>query len=241
MLTPEQIKKEKYLKIVASRKGYRHSKETIEKIRNTHRKKFPMGRNYPNCFGCNKKISYGCKVCKLCRRGKFHGMYGKTHTDSVKKYLSKIGKGRRNSPSTEFKKGRKHTQEWKEMMSKRMKELGNKPPVRKGILNNQWKGGVTSLNEKIRKSLNYKLWRKSVFERDKYTCVMCGIYFIREVTGKIVFHADHIKPFSLYPKLRFDINNGRTLCKKCHIDITKEQMKNNMFINNVKTRFSGLS
>jgi hypothetical protein len=80
-----------------------------------------------------------------------------------------------------------------------------------------WKGGITTVNEKIRKSLEYKMWRKEVFKRDNYSCVICGKKFIKGVTGNVRLHADHIKEFSRYLDLRFDINNGRTLCVQCHI------------------------
>lgn len=69
--------------------------------------------------------------------------------------------------------------------------------------------GVTSKNERIRKSPAYKNWRKSVFERDNYTCVSC-----EERGGKL--NADHIKPFAFYPELRLELSNGRTLCVPCH-------------------------
>ena len=29
-------------------------------------------------------------------------------------------------------------------------------------------------------------------------------------------HADHIKPISIFPELKLDLNNGQTLCRKCH-------------------------
>lgn len=56
-------------------------------------------------------------------------------------------------------------------------------------------------------------WRKAVFERDDYTCQMCGL-------RGTYLEADHIKPWAYFPDLRFEISNGRTLCRPCH-DKTK--------------------
>jgi len=70
-------------------------------------------------------------------------------------------------------------------------------------------GRKTKENHRIRMSKKYKLWRKSVFERDNYTCQFCN-----KKGGKL--NADHIKQFAFYPELRFDIGNGRTLCVPCH-------------------------
>ena len=85
-----------------------------------------------------------------------------------------------------------------------------KPIIKnKGKNNPSWKGGITPIHTAIRNSFEYEDWRKSVFEKDLYTCQECG-----KIGGML--HADHIKPFALYPDLRFDINNGRTLCIYCH-------------------------
>src|ERR1035437_6157133 len=73
-----------------------------------------------------------------------------------------------------------------------------------------WQGGITPINSKIRKSIEYKLWREAVFARDNYTCIWCG----NNQSGNL--EADHIKPFCLFPELRFAIDNGRTLCISCH-------------------------
>lgn len=82
--------------------------------------------------------------------------------------------------------------------------------AKKGDKAPNWKGGITTINAGIRSSLEYRLWREAVFKRDNYTCVWCGR------KGKSL-QADHIKPFSRYPELRFAIDNGRTLCKPCHM------------------------
>ena len=71
-----------------------------------------------------------------------------------------------------------------------------------------WKGGISP---RILNSVQYKEWRRKVFERDKYICVECGYN-----KGRIL-QADHIKSWKNFPKLRFRVNNGRTLCKPCHI------------------------
>lgn len=72
-----------------------------------------------------------------------------------------------------------------------------------------YKGGSRSDKDMIYHSKKYQDWRRRVFIRDSFTCVECGV-----IGGKLEAH--HIKQFALYPKLRFSINNGVTLCRECH-------------------------
>ena len=60
-----------------------------------------------------------------------------------------------------------------------------------------------------RSSAKYNAWRKSVYERDNYTCQDCG------KRGGIL-NAHHLKPFKKYKSLRYKVNNGVTLCESCH-------------------------
>lgn len=99
-------------------------------------------------------------------------------------------------------------------------DLYERLPKYRGKSHHSWKGGPSTKSEKIRKSVEYKLWRKAVFERDDYTCQIC------EIRG-CELNADHIKPFSLYPELRLAIDNGRTLCKPCHIKYGWKKRKGN--------------
>jgi 5-methylcytosine-specific restriction endonuclease McrA len=86
---------------------------------------------------------------------------------------------------------------------------GRKCPQLGGANHHLWRGGVTPENEKIRHSQKYYQWRDAVYKRDDYTCQECG-----DRGGRL--QADHVKPFAFFPELRFDVNNGRTLCKRCH-------------------------
>lgn len=114
-----------------------------------------------------------------------------------------IKKGQHISPKTQFQKG--SVSYWK----------GKKNPYFTGENNPRWKGGVYPEQLRIRHSPEMKQWSRDILKRDNYTCVKCGRK--RKVGDRVVLEADHIKPFAEYPELRFDLNNGRTLCRECHL------------------------
>lgn len=76
--------------------------------------------------------------------------------------------------------------------------------------------GKRTADKKVRQSARYKAWRTLVFERDNYTCVHCQDHNYEGRGSSLALHADHIQPFSLFPELRFEVSNGRTLCIPCH-------------------------
>lgn len=86
---------------------------------------------------------------------------------------------------------------------------------RTGSTNPNWKGGIQTQYRKDRVSDKYIQWRRSVFERDHYACHLCN----DSKGGNLVAH--HILTFKNFPHLRFDIGNGVTMCKNCHIRIHK--------------------
>lgn len=182
-------------------KGSRHTEEAKRKMSKTRKgKKFSIEHR--------RKIGLaqiGRKVSEETRRKIAIGHLGKPSPCGMK--------GKHHSKETKIKFRKMMTgntyglgKHWKlsEETRKKMSES-----FRKGADHYRWKGGITPINIKIRRSLEYKLWRESVFKRDNFTCVWCG-----ERGGKL--QADHIKPFADYPELRFALDNGRTLCLECH-------------------------
>ena len=158
----------------------------------------------------------GKKSSKETRRKISEAQRGRKHSEETKRKRSVANKGQ-----IPWIKGKHHTKETKEKISINSKGRVASKETRKklskankGSKCNFWKGGITPINLRIRSSIEYRLWREAVFERDKYTCIWCGA---KSGNGKaIVLNADHIKPFALFPELRFAIDNGRTLCENCH-------------------------
>jgi len=62
--------------------------------------------------------------------------------------------------------------------------------------------------QRIRNSPYYKEWRIAVLKRDNYTCQKCNT--------KENIEAHHIKPIVVFPELSYIVDNGETLCVKCH-------------------------
>lgn len=83
-----------------------------------------------------------------------------------------------------------------------------------GISVEEWDGFLTPQQTRIRGSKKYAIWRNAVFQRDNYTCQCCGA---RSHSGHpVILHAHHLENFAHNKSLRFDIENGITLCYNCH-------------------------
>lgn len=181
----------------------------------------------PTCrllFEANRK---GQKFCSKVCLGRYIGKQnkGKKYRRLLKEYhgnQTSFKKGIHSSPRTEIKNGQhlnRKTQfkkgnapwnkdkEWSEEHKQRLRIIHK--GLHRGENNGWWRGGVSSEYQKIRGSRELKRWREAVYKRDNYTCQSC------KIRGKPL-NADHIKPFALYPELRFDIDNGKTLCEDCH-------------------------
>lgn len=98
-------------------------------------------------------------------------------------------------------KGKKLPLELKKKLSKAKLGLRGKDT-------NNWRGGTSRSYKDGYYSPEYKEWRKKVFERDDFICRECG--------KAEYITAHHIKSFSKYPKIRYDVDNGLTLCEDCH-------------------------
>jgi len=141
------------------------------------------------------------------QKGHTVGMTDKKHSEEAKRKISLGNKGKIVSEETRKKmsevcQGKKHSELTKIKMRKNsyMKgKLGKDSP--------NWKGGVI---KNQRNDPAYHLWVKAVRKRDNNTCWIND----ENCLGYNIVH--HIKGWSEYPKLRYELTNGITLCQAHH-------------------------
>ncbi len=117
-------------------------------------------------------------------------------------------------------KGRSPVNKGKKMSEEQRKKISYAHTGKFGSLSGAWKGGITPQNIHIQHSKEGRLWRKSVFIRDNFTCQKY------EIRGRNLI-AHHIQNFSDFPELRFAIDNGITLSRKAHDEFHKIYGKQN--------------
>ena len=81
-----------------------------------------------------------------------------------------------------------------------------------GISIEEWNGFKADENQQERDRFAVTM-RQKVMKRDNFTCQVCQQYGVQ-------MHVDHIKKWSDYPELRFEMDNCRTLCVPCHYYVT---------------------
>jgi hypothetical protein len=206
--------------------------DNIEGLYLTNRGNFKKGSNTyiykPKCLKCTEPFltvkSVNSNFCsKKCvfkylynECGKIPPFTGRSHTDGYKNKMRTIRLGK-NNPFY----GKTHSDRFKRDMSKRvldnppMKSLKARLKISKaksGDKHHNWQGGKTTENDRIRHSREYKEWRRLVFVRDKYKCRACN-----KKGGEL--NAHHIQFFNSNKELRFEVENGVTMCKDCHVFI----------------------
>jgi 5-methylcytosine-specific restriction endonuclease McrA len=106
--------------------------------------------------------------------------------------------------------GRTMTRETRMKITQVKRQKGTLPM---GERHYKWKGGRPW--ERF-KNPEYLAWRKAVLERDGYVCQNCGRQCKKRERG---LAAHHIKPYADYPDLRYDVSNGITFCRQCHMSL----------------------
>lgn len=208
--------------------GKHLSEETKKKISNTLKGNIPWNKGLPPELQSNwgKHLSEETREkIRIANTGKPGWDKGGHRPEEWKRKISETHKGKNNpmygrEVSAETRRKRSIS-----MMGKPAWNKGKKLPewIRRKISEAQkqengsnWRGGITKENKLIRASLDYKLWKEAVFERDDWTCQICG-----KRGGDL--HAHHTLPFSKYPQFRFAIDKGITLCTKCHKEVHKKK------------------
>jgi hypothetical protein len=125
----------------------------------------------------------------------FEQSFGKTKSEEMKSQMSRVRIGKHFSLSTEFKSDGHYmkTADGAARQSKKMIEHFNK---------------IGRKSQDKHKDAMCARWAKEVKKRDNYTCQDCGAKGVPMI-------AHHIRSWKTNRDLRFDVDNGITLCVPC--------------------------
>jgi len=177
--------------------GHKHSEESKKKISQSSKGRTPW------CKGKKLSEEHKKKISKA-RKGKCY------LSNEMRKKLSDIVRkqwadGKRKLPIKFTYKGRKHTEETKKKIGDRLKGKYIKEK------HWNWKEDRSLLKRKDeRNDSAYQEWVRKVKIRDNWEC---------RINNQDCFgycRAHHILPWSKYPELRYNVNNGITLCQAHH-------------------------
>jgi len=181
-----------------------HSQTSSQTIRK-YRKDRPRNRKISKCLICGKEFEHWAgRKAKYCSRECWNKRNPKVLEECL--YCGK-----------EF---WSYKRENRKYCSKKCDGL-HRRILKQGENTHLWRGGKTKKSKLLRCRVEYREWRNAVFQRDDYTCQgknhpldlprKCGEGI------KVYLHAHHIKSVSEYPELIYEVNNGITLCKNCHL------------------------
>ena len=195
-------------------------------------------------------MDYNRTMEKSRNKGEANPFYGKKHSPEALEKIRLTHLGKKRPPRTkEWSEriaaskrekyigagnpfyGKHHSEETRRLISQKQK--ANPKFKRLGAKHWNWQGGISDNHSKLRSENRAKLseWRKAVYGRDYYTCQNCGGRGSRNQR----LNAHHIKSFTKYPELRFEVRNGITLCEKCH-NMLLLKHRDSLSLRKLKTR-----
>lgn len=165
----------------------------------------------------NIKVSEGFKDVAGSNKGQPFWL-GKRLSEEHKKKMVETRKN--NGSYVAWNKGKKMSEEEKIKMNFSGLSKGR---GKRGKSSNLWRGGISLFTDQIRHCFQYRQWRSDVFTRDNWTCQICGLrggqleahhiislsFVLRDNKINSLIEAEKCSEI-------WNINNGQTLCKKCH-------------------------
>jgi len=205
------VTKETRTKISSAKKGWNPSEETRKRMSEAKKDKKPwnFGKKLPSLSEEHKKkISdgqIGKQVTEETKRKISEAQIGKSIPLEQREKMREAKKRFYDNGGVNPNKGKHLSDEVRRKISDTNREKFKKEMSLRGEPVDE---SYSSETKRLRTSVEYRIWREGVFQRDGYACIWCGHEHDLE--------ADHIQLWSTHPELRFSIDNGRTLCRSCH-------------------------